>query len=68
MTYLEKYVLQKGINKVSDYMIGLGYKSCCVCPDKHKITYHNNPMRNDVTIIFSEKGRAKQVIFEEATT
>lgn len=64
MTYLEKYVLQKGINKVSDYMVGLGFKSCCVNADEHKITYHNNPMRNDITIIFSEKGRAKQVIYE----
>ena len=65
MTYLEKCVLRKSINKVSDKMIDLGYKSCCVYADEHKIIYSNNPMRNDVTIIFSEKGRAKKVIYEK---
>ena len=65
MTYLEKYVLQKGVGKISDYMIELGYKKCCVCAEENKVTWHDNPVRNDVSIIFSKKGRAKQVIYEE---
>ena len=65
MTNLEKYVLQKGQKKVDDYMAALGYKSCTIYGNNNsKVTYNNHPTRSDVTIIFSEKGRAKQVIYE----
>ena len=66
MTYLEKFILQKGFNKISEYMIGLGYSTCkTYANDNNKITFCNHPSRKDITVIFSEKGRAKQIIYED---
>lgn len=62
MTYLEKFVLYKGANRIAEYMATLGFRSCCC--SGNKVTYYNHPIRNDVTIIFSDKGRAKQVIYK----
>lgn len=65
MGNLEQRVLRKGIDKVDSYMISLGFQSCLIGPDR-KVTYCNNPRLNDISVVFSEKGRAKEVIRENS--
>ena len=62
--YLRKRILKKGEKSVMDIM-GLNNDYSCLTIENNIYTYYSKDLKKECVIIFSEKGRAKEVVFKE---